>query len=213
MAAAVDRAYASIRDRILAGTLPAGSHLTAADLADELNVSRTPIREALRLLHAEGLVRIIANQGAYVNGWTRKDMEDLYNIRTRLETYACELAAKNMPVKTIDELAELDRRMRILVDTTPADYRGEIKRLNYEFHRRIIDCALNPRLADSMSAFVEGQLIMLTFQSYSAADLQRSMAHHSELVDAFRARDAGWASSVMYCHLHAAYRILADLRP
>ena len=77
MAAAVEKAYAAIREGIMDGTYPGGVHLKAEDLAVAIGVSRTPVREALRRLHAEGLVDFVANRGAYVLTWDRSDVEEV----------------------------------------------------------------------------------------------------------------------------------------
>lgn len=208
MVEAVERAYVLIRNDIVTGTLGVGAHLRAEPLAERLGLSRTPVREALRRLHAEGLVDIVPNHGAYVCGWTRRDMMEVFELRIRLESYAAEIGAATLSVADIDTLAALDLQMQAVAASVAADRLDHIKELNARFHRIIIEGTMNRRLAALMSNVVEAHLISRTFHSYSAADLTRSMQHHSELVAAFRARNGLWASSVMQSHLRAASQVM-----
>ena len=86
MAAAVEKAYSAIRDGIMDGTYSGGSHLKAEDLAVAIGVSRTPVREALRRLHSEGLVDFVANRGAYVLNWDKSDVDEVFGLRMVLES-------------------------------------------------------------------------------------------------------------------------------
>src|ERR1700761_2955452 len=104
MAAAVDKAYLAIRDGIVNGAFPPGSHLTAQSLASATAMSRTPVREAMRRLHAEGLIQFIPHRGAFVRQLDRKDIYKIYDLVVLLETYAAEAAAENI---SRDQLAEL----------------------------------------------------------------------------------------------------------
>ena len=90
---AVELAYRSIREQILSGEQAGGEWLRESDLANALGVSRTPVREALRRLSAEGFVRHERNRGAQVQSWTFKDLEDVYALRSLVEPWACGLAA------------------------------------------------------------------------------------------------------------------------
>src|SRR6516225_6394222 len=93
MAEAVDKAYRTIRDGIMSGIYPQGAHVTAQDLAEASGLSRTPVREAMRRLHAEGLILIIPNRGAFVARWSDKDIHKIYDLRVLLESHAAEIAA------------------------------------------------------------------------------------------------------------------------
>lgn len=207
MAEAVERAYLAIRSGIIDGTYPSDAPLRAETLAAQLGISRTPVREAFRRLHAEGLVRIVANQGARVTGWTKQAMDEVFGIRIRLESYAAELGASALSSDAIEELARLDAEMLDLSRARPPGYIDAIAGANNRFHRIIVDGSMNQRLAAMIAMVVETHLVGLTFRNYSASDLARSMAHHSELVAAFRARDGAWASTVMQSHLRAARNV------
>lgn len=213
MVQAVDRAYVAIRTGIMDGSFAVGAHLRAEPLAERLGVSRTPVREALRRLDAEGLVNLVANHGAYVRGWSRRDMEEVFDLRIRLESYAAELGAHSMPDSDIAKLEELDRRMREAASSPAAGKRDEVKDLNTQFHRVIIEGSMSRRLGLLLSTIVEAHLITRTFHTYTSADIERSMNHHSELIAAIRARDPEWASAIMQSHLRAARQVTLGAMP
>src|SRR4029077_7406872 len=104
MAAAGERAYAAIREGIMGGTYSAGSHLKAEDLAVAIGVSRTPVREALPRLHAEGLGDFVATRGSSVLSWNKSDVEEVFGLRMVLESFGAKKAAT---ARTPEQLAEL----------------------------------------------------------------------------------------------------------
>ena len=101
------RVYNSIREKILAGYYNENEELKENAIAAELGVSRTPVREALRQLELEGLVNIIPNKGAYVTGITKKDIHDIYTIRSYLEGLCAKWACENITNAQIEELEEI----------------------------------------------------------------------------------------------------------
>jgi len=101
------KVFNKIREDILSGSYPEKYELREATISKELGVSRTPVREALRQLELEGLVSIIPNKGAYVNGITSKDIYDIYVIRSYLEGLCAKWACKNITALQIEELEEI----------------------------------------------------------------------------------------------------------
>lgn len=101
------RVFRKIREDILSGRYAANEELREKTIGDELGVSRTPVREALRQLELEGLVSIIPNKGAYVVGITHKDVRDIYEIRSRLEGLCARWAAEYITKEQLDELEEI----------------------------------------------------------------------------------------------------------
>lgn len=100
------RVFHTIRENILSGKYAANEELKEKTIGEELGVSRTPVREALRQLELEGLVSIIPNKGAYVVGITQKDVRDIYEIRGLLEGLCARWAAENITKEQLDELEE-----------------------------------------------------------------------------------------------------------
>lgn len=100
------RVFHMIRENILSGKYERDEELKEKTIGEELGVSRTPVREALRQLELEGLVTIIPNKGAYVVGISQKDIKDIYEIRSRLEGLCAKWAAENITKEQLDELEE-----------------------------------------------------------------------------------------------------------
>lgn len=207
MAAAVEKAYSVIRDGIMGGTYPGGSHLKAEDLAVAIGVSRTPVREALRRLHSEGLVDFVANRGAYVLNWERSDVDEVFGLRMVLESFAAELAADRHSPEQLAELRELAERMTTAARERPQRYLEQIAEWNTRFHKLVHFASGIKRLSMILTTVIEIPLMLRTFNRYSDEDLERSMAHHRELVSALEARDSRWASSVMRSHIVAAHHV------
>ena len=204
----VENAYLRIRKGILAGTYTSGQHLTGETLAAAIGVSRTPVREALRRLDAEGLVRVVPNQGAYVIGFTVADLAQIFALRAVLESYACELATPLLTDAAIERIAELAQITLALALDRPEPNAAGLAKANSEIHLTIVRATGNARLEAMISGVTELPLVMRTLRTYSPDDLLRSARHHIELVAAFRARDPVWASAVMRSHLLAARRAI-----
>lgn len=204
MAAAVERAYGVIRLGIQSGAYPPGTHIRAAEVASQLGISRTPVREAMRRLHAEGVVNFVANHGAYVMEWSRADIEEVFDLRCKLESYAAGRAAQQITEERCAELGVLAAQMSELAATQPPQFLERIAELNDRFHRLILASAGGRRLTALVAAVVDMPIVLRTFHRYSGEDLRRSMAHHHEIVAALGARDGEWAASVMRSHVLAA---------
>ncbi|HLY80745.1 MAG TPA: GntR family transcriptional regulator [Caulobacteraceae bacterium] len=214
MAAAVEMAYRTIRDGIVSGVYRPGDHLTAQGLAAASGISRTPVREAMRRLHAEGLIRFIANRGAFVTNLDERDISKIYDLRVVLESYAAETAAQEATTAQIDGLDALALEMAAEVERSPGPDIDRVTQLNSEFHKLIVTAAANPRLETALASIVEMPLVLRTFLRYRQDELRRSMSQHVELVEALRARDGTWARSVMSSHILAGRNtLLRSLEP
>lgn len=207
MPRAADEAYRTLRERILTGTLAPGDHLGEAELATSLDVSRTPVRDALRRLQVEGLVQQEPNRGARVSDWS-DDVAELYELRMLLEGHAAGRAATRLLPADVDGLALLCTQMEDAWSGGSDVRVDRIAELNSAFHRTVLAAAGSARLSALTSTVIELPLVMRTFHRYAPRDLTRSFAHHRELVDSFRARDPAWAESVMRSHIAAARSVL-----
>lgn len=201
---AADHAYRLIRDEILAGRRASGEWLRESEMAEWTGVSRTPVREALRRLVAEGLVRYERHRGVQVQDWSVRDVDEIFSLRSVLEPWGSRLAALSGTVD-IAELTDLTDRMDELApDGRPADV-DKLTELNNVFHRTVLAGAENARLITVISSVVQLPLVWRTFSRYTPETLRRSLAHHRELVAALTARDPDWAESVMCSHVRAAW--------
>lgn len=204
MSKSSDKAYEAIRDMIVDGVFAPGDHLSEEHLSAEIGVSRTPVREALRRLDAEGLVEFTPNLGAVVTTWTEEDSDEIFDLRGMLESYGARRATIRATDEQIAELRRLaEQQYRESVERR-AGHLERIAELNSLFHRRMQEAAASNRLGRALAALIEAPLMMRTFQKYTPEDLQRSAQHHLEIVLALEARDPEWAASVMLSHIHAA---------
>lgn len=210
MAATTEQAVTRLRRSILEGDLAPGARLQEVELAAQLGMSRTPVREALRVLSSQGLVEILPNRGARVAQWSVKDLEEIYELRVMLESYGAHRAASRMSSAQVDVLTTLCEQMEHRARRGGKHDLLEISELNARFHRHIVDAADNPRLATMLASVVQVPLVTRTFTYYSPEALARSMGHHRELTAAIRAGAPEWASSVMRSHIIAAHTVLVS---
>lgn len=208
MSTAGERAYDVIRESIVSGRFGPGSRLKEEELTELCEVSRTPVREALRRLAVEGLVSVTPNAGAQVNIISPSELEEIYVLRAMLEAHAAERAAVALTPQAIERLQILACQMERTVLEPPDVINRDFTPANSEFHKIILDAAKSPRLSAMASLVVELPLILRTLSRYSVEDRQRSMAHHRELIDAFMVKDGAWAASVMKTHIRAAFQAL-----
>ncbi|MDA0962123.1 MAG: GntR family transcriptional regulator [Proteobacteria bacterium] len=201
---AADQAYHTIRARIMSGDLPGGSRLIEQALAHELKLSRTPVRAAITRLIHEGLAERGEGYSTRVTHFPEEELDQIFEIRRRMECHAARRAAERANPDQIRELDALTTRMEALTPpTTDRDY-TEISEINANFHRIIGEAAASPRLMALLQMAVDVGVVARTYRSYSRSDLIRSARHHRELVDAIRARAPDWAESVMSSHVLAA---------
>jgi DNA-binding GntR family transcriptional regulator len=137
----VDQVYAVVRDRILSGELPSGSRLPQTSLAEELGVSRTPLREALRRLSTEGLVSLEANRGATVAQHDLSDMLHAWRARAALEPAAARMAADEREPGALQRMRQAIARQRRVFDDV-----NETFAANREFHLALVAASGNPHL-------------------------------------------------------------------
>ncbi|MEO3825758.1 GntR family transcriptional regulator [Actinomadura sp. B10D3] len=201
MAKAVETAYAVIRAGIVSGEFARGDRLREAELAERVGVSRTPIREALRRLDSEGLVDFVPNRGARVTAWTERELDELYEARALLESYAAKLAASRIKREQLARLRELAAEMKALAAGPAAD---RLTELNGEFHLTIAAAGGNGHIETLIRGFIDVPLVHRTFRRYAPDRLRASMFHHDELIEALAAGDGDWAEAVMRSHILAA---------
>jgi len=209
---ASERALADLREAILTGDLAAGAHLGEVELAERLGLSRTPVREALTRLAAEGLVALEAHRGARVTSFTREDLHGIFDVRLALEPRATARAAAHAAPDDLDALHALAEEMLVVGAPGPDQDLDALVGLNRDFHARLLDLARAPALAAALANVVHTPVVTRTFHAYDAASLARSLAHHAEIVAALRAGDGDWAAAVMASHLYNARAVMVGPR-
>lgn len=208
MTRASERAAGTLRDLILHGDLAAGTRLGEVELAERLGVSRTPVREALTRLAAEGLVEIVPNRGARVASFTVDELEAVFEVRAALEPRLTGLAVPRATVADADALDELAQRMLRIGRPGRDQDLDALVGLNLEFHDRLVALAAHPAMATALAGSIRTPIVRRNFHTYDAASLCRSLAHHVEIVAALRAGDPAWASAVMTAHIHNARAVM-----
>ena len=138
-----DVVFKTLREAILRGDLKPGERLMELQLAAKLGVSRTPIREAIRMLQQEGLAVTIPRRGAEVAAMTEKDMEDVLQVREAFEILAVQLASEKI---TKEQIAELEERLKAFEQAVETAEVKQIAQSDIDFHDLIYTAAENPRL-------------------------------------------------------------------
>jgi DNA-binding GntR family transcriptional regulator len=205
---AADRAYEVIRAGIVDGTFELGARLPEEEVAGRAGVSRTPVREALRRLAAEGFVTFAPNRGAQVASWSDHDLEEIFELRALLESHVAGLAATRITPAQLVEMHDLADRMDRAADHPTPRALDRVAELNTSFHRAILTAADAPRARALLESVILAPRVHRTFPRYTPAALRRSMHHHRELLAALEAGDRAWASTVMRTHVLAARAVL-----
>ena len=203
------KAYDRVRAAILSGDFAPGRRLKEDELTGFCGVSRTPVREALRRLALEGLVKVTPNAGAQVSTVSTSELEEIYALRAMIESHAAERAAVSIGASAITRLSALAAHMEQSLGLEDDQFSAEFTSANAEFHQIILEAADSPRLSAMAALVIEVPLARRTIARYSEQDLARSMGHHRELIDALAIHDGAWAASVMKSHIYAAFRVLA----
>ncbi len=201
-------AYERLFDEISSGSLRPGTRLTETEIAARLAISRTPVREAIRRLEADGLVVHQPRTGAVVRSLDYPEIMELYEMRTVLEGTAARLAARAASPVELEELRAINQEMAAATDDSAA-----LVRLNRQFHTRLLDAARNRFLLKSMAS-VKMTLMILGPSSMEAPERARqALQEHSTLLDALVARDGAAAETAMRDHMeHAQLTRLRMLR-
>lgn len=205
-ASLADQARDRIRAAILEGKLKPGEKITIEKIAEELGISRTPVREALKALEMDSMVRLMPHKGAVVEPFAWQEIHHRYAIRAMLEGYAAELACEAGDEALITALEKNCERLEKVLANPQAKAKAKVRQLvelNAEFHGLIRNGSHSPtlvRLIDSLrqpSAFSE---FFWGISEYR----DMSVAHHREITAAFRARDSKRARRLTEQHLIAS---------
>jgi GntR family transcriptional regulator, vanillate catabolism transcriptional regulator len=207
-----DQAREAIRTAILDGSFRPEERLTIEQLAAELGISRTPVREALKALEGDGLVQLLPHKGVVVARFAREEIQHRYAIRAMLEGYAAELACRREGPGVAAALAANVEELAALVPRVQPDDATGIRRLadlNQEFHRVIHEASGSPTLIRLLGGLRNPLAFTLGFWREPA--LRRSsLASHRAIADAFARREPELARSLMERHLLEARDHLAS---
>lgn len=200
--------FESLREAIITGKLGPSERLMEIQLAEEMGVSRTPVREAIRKLELEGLVVMIPRKGAYVAGLSIRDITDVFEIRRALEGLAAELAAER---STDGELEEMER---FLVKISEEIEQGDLPKVietDTDFHTLIYKASRNTRLSQIINNLREQiQRSRTTSLSYPGR-MKIALEEHRKMVEAISSRDGELARNLAQEHIENAENALMSM--
>lgn len=200
--AAKDRALAHVRERILDGRYPGGSLLSEGEVAEDLGLSRTPVREAFLLLEAEGLMRLYPKRGALVVAVSPDEVRDVMETRMLVERHAVRRVAAEGP----DVGARLGGLLRAQAERAAAGDLAGFADADREFHRTLVEAAGNAILTRLYDSLRDRQRRMGTASIVRDPSLvTRFLDEHRLLAAAVRDRDPDAAERVLVAHLEAAH--------
>lgn len=199
--------FETMREAIIRGDLAPGERLMEVQLAEEMGVSRTPVREAIRKLELEGFVAMIPRKGAYVADYTIKDITDVFEIRAALESLAAGLACERITEQEIDELQILVVKVGKTIKDNDLDALVEV---DTEFHDRIYKASRNSRLEQMISNLREQIQRFRATSLASPGRIKDTLEEHKAIVDAIATRDIALAQRLAAEHVENAENIFLE---
>lgn len=195
------KVFRRLREDILTGVYREHDELREITIGEELGVSRTPVREALRQLELEGLVTIIPNKGAYVTGITAKDVADIYRIRSMLEGLCARWATEHITPEQINELEEVLLLSRFHLSKEEKGKASQVTELDGKFHKILYE-ASNSRILEHVLSDFHKYVQMARTLSVGARDrAERSVEEHTKILEAIKNRDADQAELLANRHI------------
>ncbi|MGO1183440.1 MAG: GntR family transcriptional regulator [Micrococcaceae bacterium] len=200
-----DYAYLELRDRILAGELEPGAVIPQAQIAQEIGVSTTPLREAVRRLSAEGFIHLTAHRDARVADVTADEARHLYEVREAADPLAVKLAAERRTDQDAAAIRSALEELEPLSDAADSDAALEAMTAHRAFHRAVYQASANPLLIDVLERLWDKadryRLVGLRARGDSSEDTARVAAEHREIAAAVIDGDAARAEAAMRTHI------------
>jgi GntR family transcriptional regulator of gluconate operon len=200
-----DRIAAKLRHSIITGAIPPGTHLAEIELTQQLKVSRGALREALRVLQAEGLVESFPNRGMFVARIEEQDIEEIYGLRDLLETFAMHLVTERA---TQDQIAKLQDLVNEMFAAAKTGKHQKVVDLDLDFHQTLWQISGHQRLLQLLTSLLAQIRTFLAFNTHLYEDLVEGIADHQRIVDAIRSKRADRAEQQMRRHIAAATRVV-----
>ena len=186
-----------LRNMIVEGDLTPGERVDEGALCDEFGISRTPLREALKVLASEGLVELRPNRGTRISALTPVEVKDLFEAVAGIERLAAELAAKRMSESDLEWLSKRHERLLGLYEERR---RREYFRLNHEIHNAIVRLSANAVLLNTHSNLMARVRRARFMAILSEERWAEAIDEHRKIMDAFAARDAKLAGDLLFVH-------------
>ena len=189
-----------LRDYLVEGNIPEGHRIPERQLCEMLGISRTPLREALKVLASEGLIDLLPNRGAWVRHLSEQDLAELFDIMGGLESLAGRLACENI---TDEEIAEIERlHYEMYGFYLHRDMHGYFN-ANQLIHQKIVDASRNMTLRETYANFA-GRIRRVRYSANFARKRERwgeAMREHEMILEALRRRAGAELSDILFRHL------------
>lgn len=197
--------FDTLREAIITGELKPGERLMEVKLADKMGVSRTPVREAIRMLELEGLVDMLPRKGAHVAELSVKDIMDVLEVRASMDSLATRLAAERITDEEIKELRQIQAQFINHVDKN--NLQGSIKK-DVEFHELIYRASRNDRLlqiANNLREQVQ-RFRVIYLKDYSSP--KNLIKEHEDICDAISSRNLDMAQKYAQIHINNQEKVI-----
>ena len=192
------KVFRKLREDILSGKYQPEEELKEQVIADELGVSRTPVREALRQLELERLIRIVPNRGAFVEGITTKDVKDIYQIRMLLEGLCASWAAQNV---TEEQLQELEENVYLAEFHASKGNWAQMVELDNRFHEIIYQASGSKELNHVLSDYHQYLIRVRSASLHNPSRVKECKEEHRKIVEALKLRDPKAAEEAASTHI------------
>jgi len=205
----VDEAYSEIRARIVDGRIPPGSRITVRPIADQLQLSATPIKAALAVLEREGVIVSQLHRGFFVPELSDRDMREIYEMREALDSMAAQLAAGH----AAEDASGTSALYRLCDEQEAYLDRDEIdgyRQSDVDFHRQLWLASGNQRILRAGEPLLDQMLLSNALSARQPGRGHQSLAEHRGIVDAIRAGDAARAAELAREHIRRSHRSFDD---
>lgn len=187
-----------LREMIMTGALREGDKINENELCASMGVSKTPLREALRVLNVEGLISLIPNRGSYVTRPTIEEIVEMFDVMSLLEGYCARAACARMSERDFMRIERLHARLEKHFDHRDQD---AYIRVNNQYHSLVQELAGNRTLNQIVSG-LRKKILLYRFKSLNLPQrFENSIQEHRQLLEAFRQRDGRMAEALMQTHL------------
>lgn len=202
-----DAVYERLKTDIMSGVYRPGQRLMETEVAEKLEVSRTPVRDAMIRLEQDGLTTIKPHRGIYVRKLSPKDVQDYYQLRAVLEGLGAKLATQNATKEDHDKLQHMLEDMHnILESHKNAKHFKEMATINNQFHQLIFDIADNHVLAQTRETLANTIALVRSTSWQNQQRIFETWQEHQEIVEAIVSKDAQLAQKKMEEHIYNAWR-------
>lgn len=193
-----DIAVESLREAIVGGVFPPGTHLKERELSEMTGVSTTPIKEAFRILGAEGLVTTVPRKGTFVSQFVNSSIEEVLTVRAYVEGLCCRLAVSKI---TNDQIEALNQQIGVMEGFLSEGDTARLESANERFHETIREAAENPLISKILVDIASFDKAFRKRALKASIEAQQGFKEHKSIFEAVQRRDADRAEAMMIQHI------------